>query len=117
MAGFPNFFMIVGPNTGLGHSSMVLMIESQTAYVVDAIKQIQQKGWLAVDVNEEAQAAYNRELQKKGGPSVWKSGCKSWYLGKNGKNTAIWPDFTFRFRKETERFDAGNYRVEPQPRR
>jgi cation diffusion facilitator CzcD-associated flavoprotein CzcO len=113
VAGFPNLFMIVGPNTGLGHSSMVYMIESQIAYVMDAIKQMRARGWKAVEVKPEAQAEYNRQLHAKLGKAIWASGgCKSWYINANGKNTTLWPSFTFRFREQLRRFDSVEYRCE-----
>ena len=110
--GFPNLFFIVGPNTGLAHSSMLHIIESQVAYILDAIRQMRAKGWRAVDVRPQAQADWNRQLQRRLGPAVWQSGCHSWYLDRNGKNTALWPGFTFRFRRHTARFDADNYQID-----
>lgn len=107
--GFPNFFMLVGPNTGLGHSSMVYMIESQIQYVMDALAQMRQQGWEAVDVKEGVQADYNAMLQAKSDGSVWDSGCNSWYVNENGKNTTLWPSFTWAFRQQTNRFDAQHY--------
>ena len=111
VTGFPNLFFVVGPNTGLGHSSMILMIESQVAYIVDAVAQMRHNGWASVEVTPEAQVAYNRELQARSRPSVWASGCSSWYLSASGRNTTLWPDFTFRFRRLTRRFDMAAYRV------
>jgi cation diffusion facilitator CzcD-associated flavoprotein CzcO len=111
ISGFPNLFLLVGPNTGIGHSSLVFMIESQVAYVGDAIRQMRQHAWQSVDVSPSAQAAFNRELEARSQRSVWTSGCASWYLNANGRNTALWPDFTFRFRRATRRFDAAAYRV------
>ena len=113
VAGFPNFFMIVGPNTGLGHSSMVYMIESQVAYILDAVKQIRRGGWSAVDVRPERQSAYNARLQSRLQKAIWTAGgCKSWYLNENGKNTTLWPGFTFVFRRQVARFDVRDYHVE-----
>jgi hypothetical protein len=111
MNGFPNFFMFMGPNTGLGHSSMVFMIESQIAYVMDCLKQMQKNGWKEVDVRAEAQQSFNTDLQEKLGNSVWSTGCKSWYVNADGKNTTLWPGFTFDFRRKTANFDAKNYAV------
>jgi cation diffusion facilitator CzcD-associated flavoprotein CzcO len=111
VTGFPNLFFIVGPNTGLGHSSMVFMIESQVAYVVDAIRQMRERRWASVEVAPAAQASYNRELQARSRGTVWTSGCASWYLSSGGRNTTIWPDFTFRFRRLLRRFDAEAYRI------
>jgi len=115
VAGFPNLFFILGPNTGLGHSSMVYMIESQVTYVVDAVRQMLANGWRAVDVSVDAQAAYNRALQARQVGAVWATGCKSWYLDERGRNTALWPGFTFRFRRETRRFDRDRYRISTTP--
>jgi cation diffusion facilitator CzcD-associated flavoprotein CzcO len=111
MAGFPNLFKIIGPNTGLGHSSMVFMIESQLTYVMDAIRQMDEHAIASFDVRPEAVAAFNEELQEMLAGTVWSSGCASWYLDALGRNTALWPDFTFRFRRRTRRFDASAYDV------
>jgi cation diffusion facilitator CzcD-associated flavoprotein CzcO len=110
IAGFPNAFMITGPNTGLGHSSMVYMIESQIAYIVDALRTMSAQGVEAVEVRSEVQRSYNDELQRKLAHTVWNSGgCKSWYLDQSGRNTTLWPSFTFRFRALTRHFDPSNY--------
>jgi cation diffusion facilitator CzcD-associated flavoprotein CzcO len=111
VAGFPNFFIVFGPNTALGHSSMVYMIESQIAYVLDAIKTMRARGWRAVDVKPSVLRAYNDELQTRFGDTVWSSGCASWYRTKSGRNTTLWPSFTFEFRYKTRKFDADKYDV------
>jgi cation diffusion facilitator CzcD-associated flavoprotein CzcO len=113
VTGFPNFFMIVGPNTGLGHSSMVLMIESQVSYVLDAIRTMRAENLKLVDVLPDAQARYNGKLHKRLAGTVWDSGCTSWYKTKAGKNTTLWPGFTFEYRLRTRRFDATSYEVVP----
>ncbi|MEC7815920.1 MAG: NAD(P)/FAD-dependent oxidoreductase [Pseudomonadota bacterium] len=112
VAGFPNFFMLMGPNTGLGHSSMVYMIESQVQYVLDAVKRMAKAGWRSVEVRSEAVADYNAGLQDKLGDSVWQTGCKSWYVNEQGRNTTLWPGFTWQFRQQTRRFDAAQYRCQ-----
>ncbi len=110
IAGFPNAFIITGPNTGLGHSSMVYMIESQITYVISALKALDNLGGQAVDVRPEVQAAYNAELQRRLAGTVWNTGgCRSWYLDQAGRNTILWPSFTFRFRARTRRFDPSDY--------
>jgi cation diffusion facilitator CzcD-associated flavoprotein CzcO len=115
VAGFPNLFTLVGPNTGLGHSSMVYMIESQVAYVADALRVMAERGAAEVDVRDDVQAAYNDELQQRMGRTVWSSGgCASWYLDANGRNTTLWPDFTFAFRNRTRRFEPGDYTLKPR---
>ena len=112
VAGFPNLFLIVGPNTGLGHSSMVYMIESQVQYILSAVKRLSRDGWKAVDVRADAQRTYNERLHARFPRTVWNTGCASWYRAKNGKNTTLWPGFTFEFRWRTRRFDAAPYTID-----
>ncbi|NHZ62967.1 flavin-containing monooxygenase [Massilia genomosp. 1] len=109
VAGFPNYFTIVGPNTGLGHNSMIYMIEAGVHYALAAIKTIRARKLLSVDVKEEVQRAWNDNLQRKLRGGVWSSGCKNWYLDGKGRNYAIWPGFTFSYRWATRRFDSENY--------
>ncbi|MDT0203788.1 NAD(P)/FAD-dependent oxidoreductase [Nocardioides sp. AE5] len=114
VAGFPNLFQIVGPNTGLGHSSMVFMIESQVAYVRDAIRTMRRRGYAAIEPHRDVQVAWNEDLQEKMGPTVWNTGgCASWYLDEHGRNTTLWPGATFTFRRLLSRFDPENYAVVP----
>jgi cation diffusion facilitator CzcD-associated flavoprotein CzcO len=115
VAGFPNFFMITGPNTGLGHNSMIYMIESGVNYLIDAIGMIRKQGLHSLEVKPQVQADYNRGLQRRLHGTVWDSGCKSWYLTKGGKNNTLWPGFTFEYRRITRHFDAANYLVLKQP--
>ncbi|HEY8087541.1 MAG TPA: NAD(P)/FAD-dependent oxidoreductase, partial [Polyangiaceae bacterium] len=116
VAGFPNLFLLVGPNTGLGHNSMVFMIESQLSYVLDAVKKMRANGWRSVEVRPEAQARYNARIQERLKDTVWASGCMSWYLTSTGKNTTLWPGFTFEFRRLTRRFDERAYSATPGTR-
>ncbi|MBB5912428.1 cation diffusion facilitator CzcD-associated flavoprotein CzcO [Nocardia transvalensis] len=110
IANFPNMFFLLGPNVGLGHTSMVYMIESQINYVADAIETVEARGLRTVEVRKDVQDKYNRELQGKLVGSVWNTGgCASWYLDKHGNNTTLWPDFTFRFRRMLEKFDVSAY--------
>ena len=112
VSGYPNLFLMTGPNTGLGHSSVVFMLESQFAYVVDALRTMDARGVAAVDPLPEAQAAYNARLQAKLAGTVWNTGgCSSWYLDASGRNTTLWPGFTWQFRLATRRFDPSAYRL------
>jgi hypothetical protein len=116
VAGFPNLFLIIGPNTGLGHTSMVVMIEANARYVVDAIRQIVARGLSSVQPREPVQAAYNAGVQRQLATSVWNAGgCRSWYLDARGHNTTLWPDFTFRFRRRTRRIDLAEYETVRRP--
>ncbi|HSW11958.1 MAG TPA: NAD(P)/FAD-dependent oxidoreductase [Solimonas sp.] len=114
VAGFPNLYLLVGPNTGLGHSSMVYMIESQVQYVLEAIKTMRREGISSLEVKRKVQDSYNAGLQQKLGGSVWQSGCKSWYVNEAGKNTTLWPGFTFKFREQLRSIDLQNYAIEGQ---
>ncbi|NLU83899.1 NAD(P)/FAD-dependent oxidoreductase [Rhodococcus sp. HNM0569] len=110
VAGFPNMFFLVGPNTGLGHTSMVYMIESQLNYLVDALRTIDRYDLGTVEVRRDVQDRYNTDLQDRLASSVWMNGgCASWYLDKHGNNTTLWPGFTFEFRNETRKFDLIAY--------
>lgn len=112
--GFPNLFMMLGPNTGLGHTSQIYIIESQIAYVIDALRQMRKAGWRSVDVREDVQQTFNDRLQRRVSSAVWNAGgCKSWYLDARGRNTTLWPGFTFMFRRKTRAFIAQEYRCEP----
>ncbi|MGH3977275.1 MAG: 4-hydroxyacetophenone monooxygenase, partial [Pseudonocardiaceae bacterium] len=108
--GFPNLFQIVGPNTGLGHSSMVFIIESQIAYVRDAIRTMQREGHASVEPRADVQDAWNDDLQRRMQKTVWNTGgCASWYLDAQGNNTTLWPTFTWRFRRATRKFHPAEY--------
>lgn len=115
VSGFPNAFLLVGPNTTLGHSSMIFMMESQFAYVVDAIRTIRERRLKYVDVRRDVEDRYNDELQKRLAGTVWnRGGCASWYLSHTGRNTVTWPGFTFEFRLKMRRFDAESYVLAPR---
>jgi cation diffusion facilitator CzcD-associated flavoprotein CzcO len=111
--GFPNLFQLVGANTGLGHSSMVFIIESQIAYVLDAIATMRVHRYAAVEPRRDAQDAWNRDLHRRMARTVWSTGgCASWYLDAHGRNTTLWPRATFTFRSLLSRFDVDAYDVE-----
>ena len=115
--GFPNLFLMTGPNTGIGHTSLLVMIEAQVRYVIDCLRFMQERSIATVDVLPEAVESFNAELQARMARSVWTTGgCVSWYLDDEGRNSTLWPDFTFRFRQKTRRFDPAAYALEvPRP--
>jgi cation diffusion facilitator CzcD-associated flavoprotein CzcO len=118
VAGFPNMFLLVGPNTGLGHNSIVFMIESQLNYLMDCIAHLDRAGAGSFDVREDVQARFNEEVQRKLDGSVWTSGgCVSWYLDEHGRNSTIWPGSTWPYRRRTRRFDPADYELHPRPER
>ncbi len=113
-AGFPNLFVLTGPNTGLAHNSLVFMIESQINYVADALAAMRRNGAGAIEVRPEVQAAFNEDVQRRMRGTVWtEGGCQSWYLDATGRNTTLWPGFTFDYRRRTRRFDEEHYIVHP----
>ncbi|GAA1976032.1 NAD(P)/FAD-dependent oxidoreductase [Nocardioides panacihumi] len=109
---FPNFFFLVGPNTGLGHSSMVFVIESQVQYVREALRTMRLNDYACVEPTEAAFAAWNADLQARMAPTVWSTGgCSSWYLDEHGRNTTLWPRTTFVLRRLLRSFDVKSYTV------
>jgi len=112
IAGFPNFFVLAGPNTGLGHSSIVYMIESQLSYVLDALRLVDASGATAIDTRRDRQDAFNEDIQRRLDSSVWiQGGCASWYLDEDGKNRILWPGYTFRFRRRTRRVNPVDHEL------
>jgi len=109
--GFPNLFMLLGPNTGLGHSSMIYMIESQIAYVLQALRTMRERGLGTMEVRPENERQYNAQIDRQLQGTVWNTGCASWYLDDTGRNASLWPDWTWRFRQRTASFDADSYRL------
>jgi cation diffusion facilitator CzcD-associated flavoprotein CzcO len=110
VAGFPNLFLIVGPNTGLGHNSMVYMIESQVAYIDSCLSALADRSAGAMEVRPEVQARYNARLHRRLARRVWSTGgCNSWYRTRSGKNTTLWPGYTFEFRWRTRTARPGDY--------
>ncbi|HYM45991.1 MAG TPA: NAD(P)/FAD-dependent oxidoreductase [Solirubrobacteraceae bacterium] len=115
VAGFPNLFMLVGPNTGLGHNSIVFMLESQLNYAIDCIAHLDRAGAGSFEVREDVQRRFNEEIQRKLDGTVWTSGgCVSWYLDEHGRNSTVWPGFTWPFRRRTRHFRAADYELRPR---
>jgi cation diffusion facilitator CzcD-associated flavoprotein CzcO len=116
-AGFPNWLSIIGPNSGLANSSMILIIESQLNYLADFLCQLDVLGGrVALDARADAVRAWNRKVQERMRPTVWNTGgCTSWYLDASGRNTTIWPGTTTEFRRATRRVELAEYRVVRPP--
>ena len=110
--GFPNMFILVGPNTGPGHTSVVFYIEGQVAYVLDALATMQRDRVSEVEVRREVFETFNDELQRRMQRTVWLTGgCGSWYLDAKGRNTTLWPGPSFEVVLRTRRFDVESYEV------
>jgi cation diffusion facilitator CzcD-associated flavoprotein CzcO len=102
VAGFPNLFTVIGPNTTLGHNSMVFIIESQLAFIDDAMRQLAAHAWLSPTAD--AQARFNAELGERLPRTVWATGgCSSWYQTREGRITTLWPGSTLEYRRRTRR--------------
>jgi cation diffusion facilitator CzcD-associated flavoprotein CzcO len=113
--GFPNLFLLIGPNTGLGHTSMIQVIESQLAYVQDALAAMARRRLAAIEPAADAQRAWNDRLQERMRGTVWATGgCASWYQDDHGRLTTLWPGSTMRLRRQTRRIDLVEYRVTPR---
>jgi cation diffusion facilitator CzcD-associated flavoprotein CzcO len=114
VSGFPNFFMLYGPNTNLGGNSIIYMLEGQIAYVAGALAALDEQGLDWIDVRPEVQTAFNAWVAAASRTSVWESGCHSWYTTASGRNTNNWPVQTFLYRRRVRRFDLGQYRSMPK---
>ncbi len=110
VAGFPNLFLISGPNTGLGHTSVVFMAEAQVDYIMSCLRALQARRARAVEVLPQAQTSFDRWVRRRMKRTVWASGCKSWYLDARGVNVTLWPSFTVSYWLRTRRMKAADYR-------
>jgi cation diffusion facilitator CzcD-associated flavoprotein CzcO len=114
VAGYPNLFFLLGPNTALGHNSVVFMIESQIRYVAQAMALVERSGAAALEPKESAQARFQSDIQRKLIKGVWtQGGCTSWYLDAHGVNRTIWPGFTWRYWQRTRHLDPADYDLVP----
>ncbi|MBM7059263.1 NAD(P)/FAD-dependent oxidoreductase [Pseudomonas sp. UL073] len=109
VSGFPNLFILYGPNTNLGHNSIIYMLESQFRYVVGCLRELRDQGLRAMELKPEVQRRFNQDLHKRVQHTVWEQGCTSWYKTAEGKNTNNWPGFTFTYRQYTRRPELADY--------
>lgn len=107
--GFPNFFILLGPNSGLGHNSVVLMIEAQVNYVIDLIRRAGEGG--QIEPRAKAAHAYDARIQRELQDRVWAAGCGAWYVDKNGRNFTLYPHDVRSFLKEVRRPDFSEYSI------
>ena len=111
VAGFPNLFLLQGPNSSLGHSSVVMMAEAQVEHAVAAVAYLDAHRLAAVEPRPQAQAAFVAEVDRRTADTVWTSGCQSWYLDETGRNAALWPGTVGSFRRRVAPFDPAEYRL------
>ncbi|PCI41370.1 MAG: 4-hydroxyacetophenone monooxygenase [Moraxellaceae bacterium] len=114
LTGFPNFFMLYGPNTNLGHNSIIVMIETQANYIVQCIKTLNEKNLKYLDVRYDVQQRHNQNLQQDLSKRVWASDCSSWYKTETGKITNNWPNTTVNYWWRTRRPNWLDYHAVPQ---
>jgi cation diffusion facilitator CzcD-associated flavoprotein CzcO len=112
VSGFPNLFLLGGPNTGLGHNSVVFMLEAQIGYILRCLRLMQRRGAAVMEVRAGAQDRYNVRLRRWMRRTVWLSGCRSWYLDRFGRNTTLWPGFSFGYWARTRLISRRDYRIE-----
>jgi cation diffusion facilitator CzcD-associated flavoprotein CzcO len=113
VSGFPNFFMLYGPNTNLGGNSILYMLEGQISYVREALQAIAAEDLAWIDVRPDVQRDFSTWVDQASRATVWESGCHSWYTTAAGRNRNNWPDHTFLYRYRIRHFDLGRYRVMP----
>ncbi|MDX2234527.1 MAG: NAD(P)/FAD-dependent oxidoreductase [Hyphomonadaceae bacterium] len=108
VAGFPNFFLVYGPNTNLGHNSILFMIERQAEYIAACVGAMRKGNARRIDVRPEAQTRFNRELQTRLRTTAWAAGCTSWYKTEGGKITNNWMGSTREYAQRTKKPDMGD---------
>ena len=112
VTGFPNLFLLTGPNTGSAHTSMVHVIESQLRYVRDALDVMRERDVVAIEPTAAAQRAWTEDVRRRMRSTVWATGgCESWYADGEGRLTALWPGSSVRLRLRTRRLDVREYRA------
>jgi cation diffusion facilitator CzcD-associated flavoprotein CzcO len=113
VCGFPNFFMLLGPNTGLGHNSVVLMIEAQVRYTMKCLKLLKRRKQRVLEVRPEIQKSFVDEIYRRMAGTVWQSGgCKSWYQDQNtGEITTLWPGSVVSYLCRTRSVSASDYEL------
>jgi cation diffusion facilitator CzcD-associated flavoprotein CzcO len=109
--GFPNWFILMGPNTGPGHTSVLVFTEAQIAHALGAIRRLRDEGLKWVDVRRDVQDRYNAGLQRRMKHMVWSSGCHSWYLSPDGSNHALYPGFAAEYVLRARRFRPADYEI------
>jgi cation diffusion facilitator CzcD-associated flavoprotein CzcO len=109
--GFPSWFIVMGPNTGPGHTSVLVFSEAQIHHAVQAIRRLRDEGWRWLDVRPDVCERYNARIQRRMKHMVWSSGCKSWYLSADGENHSLYPGFAAEYVLRARQFHASDYEV------
>ncbi len=109
VSGYPNLLYLMGPNTGPGNTSVIYYIESQIRYVLQYLQRLQAQPHCYFELRPQVQQRFNEDLQRKMQKTTWTSGCHSWYLTPEGKNTTLWPSFSWRYRMVSRHFAFADY--------
>ena len=125
VAGYPNYFTLMGPNSGLGHNSIVFMIEAQVRYVMQCLEWLRSGRLPTVEVRPEVQEAFNNDLRRRFERTVWRDRpgsawqlpCRSWYVDANGRNTTLWPGMSWGYWLAMRRARLGDYLPAPSSRK
>jgi len=115
VAGFPNFFMLYGPNTNLGAGSIIHMLETQAGYIAQCAQLLQARGLRSMEIRGEAQQAFNEELQQRNRSTTYESGCHSWYIGPDGRNTNNWVGYMSEYSRRLRTPNLDDYTLEALP--
>ena len=116
VTGFPNLCLLIGPNTGLGHNSLIHIIEAQLDYTLDYLATLDRLGAAALDTRPDAEQRWCDDVRRRMASTVWATGgCASWYLNAAGRNPTLWPASTIRFRRATRHIDPAEYDLIPVP--
>nr|WP_281381163.1 NAD(P)/FAD-dependent oxidoreductase [Methylobacterium brachythecii] len=108
--GFPNFFLLLGPNTALGHNSVLLMIEAQVAHILDALRHLGRNPGHVLNVRRDAQERFRAAIDARMADSIWtRGGCRSWYLDGAGRNRTLWPGSVMAYRRSVMRMKPADY--------
>lgn len=111
VAGYPNLFFLLGPNTALGHNSVLTMIESQVRHVLRLLQLAQARGARSIEPTPEAQAGFIADIDRRFGGTAWAGGCRSWYLDARGRNIALWVGSSLGYRWRTRKPRLAEYRL------
>jgi hypothetical protein len=111
VSGFPNWFIMMGPNTGPGHTSVLVFTEAQIEHALQAIKKMMTEDIKYCDVRQDVQDRYNEGIQGRMKHMVWASGCSSWYLSNDGMNHSLFPGFAAEYVLRTRHLNLADYQV------
>jgi cation diffusion facilitator CzcD-associated flavoprotein CzcO len=114
VSGFPNLFIVYGPNTNLGAGSIIFMLECQQKYIVQAVKLMRDKGLASIDVLSQAERAFTDDIQARSRGSVYEAGCHSWYLTADGRNSNNWIGYMTDYKRAVRTLETAHFLLTPR---